>query len=140
MLAMKLREGDMICDMNVLSGSGSSGAGEEYVVAISSGGYGKRMATSEFRTQGRGGMGVFALKFKAKAEGTDRMICLRTVKDDKDEILVVTSQGIIVRQQASKIPSYGRHATGVLIQKLDAGDRISSVSIVPQFEESDAIE
>jgi DNA gyrase subunit A len=43
----------------------------------------------------------------------------------------------MVRQQASSIPSQGRTATGVKIQKLDGGDRISSVSIVPRYEETE---
>jgi DNA gyrase subunit A len=115
----------------------------DYVLAVSSLGYGKRIPTSEFRTQARGGVGVVALKFKnAKRKTpsteieTDVMTCLRSVKEN-DEIMVVTTKGIMVRQQVSNIPSQGRAATGVLIQKLDDGDHISSVSIVPEYDDSD---
>ena len=56
------------------------------------------------------------------------------VVSENDEILLITSQGVIVRQQAKDISCQGRAATGVLVQKVDvrAGDSISTVSIVPK--------
>jgi DNA gyrase subunit A len=128
--AMKLREGDTIADMNVLSGKN-----KEYILTVTSQGYGKRIATSEFRAQARGGVGVIAIKFK-RGQEEDKVSCLRIVKDD-EEILVITARGIMVRQKASDIPSQGRSATGVMVQRVDDGDHISSVSIVPQYEEID---
>jgi DNA gyrase subunit A len=155
---MRLRKHDKISDVNVVTAgtfcpddenellilenangdetaSGLCSSSKEYVLAVSSLGYGKRIPTQEFRTQARGGVGVVALKFK-KSMVADEMTCLRAVKET-DEIMVVTAKGIMVRQQVSNIPSQGRTATGVLIQKLDDGDHISSVSIVPEYEESD---
>jgi DNA gyrase subunit A len=129
--SMKLKEGDSVADMNILSGKN-----EEYVLAVTSRGYGKRVPTSEFRAQARGGVGVVAIKFKASTMGEDYMTCLRTVKED-DEVLVITEKGVIVRQQVKNIPSQGRAATGVLVQKLDEGDLITSVSLVPEYEETD---
>jgi DNA gyrase subunit A len=115
---------------------GSSSADKEYVLAVSARGFGKRIATKDFRTTARGGVGVIALKFKKSSAEKDEMTCLRAVKDT-DEILVITAKGIMVRQKVSMISSQSRTATGVLIQKLDEGDHISSVSIVPEYEESD---
>lgn len=139
---MKLRDGDRISDVNVVNGTGtvppdiSGDAAKEFVLAISSRGFGKRIYTKEFRTQARGGVGVVALKFKKSSAESDQMTCLRSVKDT-DEIMVITAKGIMVRQHVSVIPSQGRSATGVLIQKLDDGDHISSVSIVPEYAEND---
>ena len=81
-------------------------------------------------------MGVLAIKFKKKYEH-DRVSCLRTVASETDEILVITNGGIIVRQKVSEIGSQSRTATGVTIQKLDEGDSIASVSIVPRVESDD---
>jgi DNA gyrase subunit A len=78
-----------------------------------------------------------AIKFKSTAAGNDFVTCLRTVKED-DEVLVITAKGVIVRQQVKNISSQGRTATGVLVQKLDAGDHITSVSLVPKYDETDA--
>lgn len=130
--AMKLKEGDAITDVNVLR----SNATTEHVLAVTKEGFGKRVRTSNFRTQLRGGSGVIALKFKAAATD-DSLACLRAVKDD-DEILLTTEKGIIVRVRIADIPSQARTATGVLIQRLDEGDKISSVSVVPDYEEVEA--
>jgi DNA gyrase subunit A len=134
--AIRLKEGDTIADVNILSGANSVSKVAEYVLAVTRQGYGKRISTNEFRTQARGGVGVQALKFKKGLED-DRVSCLLTARED-DEILVITAKGIMVRQSVAQIPSQRRSATGVMIQKLDTGDKISSVSIVPQYEESDS--
>ena len=129
--AMTLRDGDSIADMNVLTNSGNdSNREEELVLMITSSGYGKRVPTSEFLTKRRGNLGVVAIKFK-KGRDDDRLCCLRSVRQD-DEILVTTEKGIMVRQKVSEIASQGRTATGVLIQKLDDGDCISSVGVLPE--------
>jgi DNA gyrase subunit A len=146
--AMRLRDGDAVADMNVWNGSSanvvsstnhsqSKSPAQEYVLTLTSRGFGKRDPTKEFRAQARGEVGVVAIKFKdVKTGGQDAVTCLRTVKDD-DEILVITAKGVIVRQQVKNISSQGRTATGVLIQKLDPGDQITSVSLVPKYDESD---
>jgi DNA gyrase subunit A len=126
--AMKMKKGDTIADMCLLSGSDSDAS---FVLAVTAQGYGKLVGSDEFRATARGGVGVIAIKFKSKGE--DAVTCLRAVGKD-DEILVITAKGIMVRQKVSDIPSQGRTATGVKLQKLDGGDRISSVSLVPRME------
>lgn len=152
--AMRLREGDTIADMNVLSSNRNDN--KEFVLCITKQGYGKRVATNDFRTTSRGAVGVIAIKFKSSPETTtmtmtktgsghgneedddepdaqDKVSCFCIVHED-DEILLGTSQGLIVRQQAKQIPCQGRTATGVRVQKLkkDSFDHITSVSIVPR--------
>lgn len=123
-ISMKLNEGDRVADMNVLPAESSG-----YVLAVTSSGYGKRVGTNEFRTQARGGKGVIAIKFK-QSNSDDEVSCLRIV-DEEDEVLVITAKGVMVRQKVKNIPSQGRAATGVLVQKLDNEDAIASVSLVP---------
>lgn len=132
--SMKLKKGDTLADVNVLSGSESP----EYVLAVTSCGYGKRMKTEEFSARARGGVGVIATKFKKGIEFKDGLTCLRPVNDD-DEVLVITSKGVIVRQKVDAISTQGRSATGVLVQKVDIdnGDYISSVSTVPTLKDDD---
>ncbi|KAL3796886.1 hypothetical protein HJC23_008839 [Cyclotella cryptica] len=127
--SMTLKKGDTIADMNVLRKD------DEYVLAVTTEGYGKRVKTDEFRKTARGGSGVIAIKFKA-GRVDDRISTMRVVNEE-DEILLITSQGVIVRQKVKDIPCQGRSATGVLVQKVDVknGDTISTVSIVPREEE-----
>ena len=106
------------------------------ILCVTSLGYGKRVSTDEFRTTGRGLRGVIAIKFKTTVAELDRMSCFCIVNED-DEILVNTLKGVMVRQKVSLISSQSRAATGVVIQKVDDGDGISSVSLVPKYEEQD---
>ena len=130
--AMKLKKGDTIADVNILSSKGN-----ESLLVVTKEGYGKRVKTDEFRTTARGGSGVIAIKFKA-GRIDDRVSAMRVVNEE-DEVLFSTSQGVIVRQQVKKISCQGRSATGVLVQKVDvrAGDSISTVSIVPREDVGD---
>lgn len=134
--SMKLKPGDTLADVNILQGSDDSGSTSEYVLVVTANGYGKRIKTEEFNARARGGVGVIATKFKKFT--SDSISCLRVVNED-DEVLVITSKGVIVRQKVSAIPSQSRSATGVIVQKVDTknGDNISSVSIVPTYEETD---
>lgn len=131
--AMKLREGDTIADMNIVQGdvNGDGVEKSEYVLCITANGFGKRVSTSEFRKTGRGLMGVIAIKFKKGKDLDDKLSCFCVVNED-DEILVNTSKGVMVRQQVKQIASQSRSATGVVVQKVDDGDQITSVSVVPK--------
>lgn len=145
--SMKLKDGDTLADMSILttrsSGEGDNGSAteeaEQFVLVVTKNGYGKRVPTKEFRSTARGGVGVISIKFKKSkddTDGSDIASCLRVVKED-DEVLLTTTKGIIVRQRVGDIPSQGRTATGVTVQKIDSagGDAISSVSIIPKMME-----
>jgi len=140
---MKLKTGDTLAGLNVIKDGSileqdSAGSATTCVLALTRNGYGKRVRTDEFRSQARGGVGLIAMKFKHSASSEDRLSCLRIVNED-DEVLITTSKGIIVRQNVSDIACQGRAATGVSVQKVDSGDYICRVSIVPKYEESDDI-
>lgn len=125
--SMKMKKGDKIADMNVLSGKE-----DECLLVVTTEGYGKRVKTDEFRTTARGGSGVIAIKFKA-GRVNDRISTMRVVNEE-DEIMLITSKGVMVRQRVKDISCQGRSATGVLVQKVGKGDSISTVSIVPKEE------
>jgi len=136
-IAMRLNDGDTIADMNVLGG-GEDGK-EEFVLCITEKGYGKRVSTNDFGLAKRPRKGVIAIKFKkSKSEDAeeipDRLSCFCIVNEE-DEIMVITSKGVMVRQRVSQIPSQSRSATGVRVQKLNDSDYISSISLVPTREQ-----
>jgi DNA gyrase subunit A len=131
-ISMKLKGDDNIADMNVLAGrvNGDNDPSDEYVLCVTKKGYGKRVSTNDFPTTTRGKIGVIAIKFKKGMENTDQMSCFCVVKED-DEILVNTAKGIMVRQRVDQISRQSRSATGVMVQKVDESDSITSVSVVP---------
>merc|ERR1711935_144561 len=116
---MKLKPGDTIADMNVLDGGSGGGKKKAYVLCMTEQGYGKRVSTDNFKVTSRGLIGVIAIKFKKKKNiDTDKVSCFCIVHED-DEILVITSKGVMVRQKVEAIPCQGRSATGVMVQKLN---------------------
>ncbi len=127
--AMKLRAGDQLVDMSIVPNEANPD-----LLVITNDGYGKRTNTTEFRSQNRGGLGLISTKFK---KPTSRVASLSVVNED-DEMIIVTSQGIVNRMRAGDISRQGRSATGVNIQNMDSQDTVSSVTkIVPIEDESD---
>ena len=131
---MKLRENDVIVDASVLPAP-SDADNQIELLCVTAAGFGKRVAASEFRVQQRGGLGMIATKFKPAhalplGGDDDSLACLRFVKEAND-VMLITSSGTIVRQRAKKIPTQRRTSTGVKVQAVDKGSRITETTIVP---------
>ena len=105
------------------------------VLIASAFGLGKRVPVTQFRLQKRAGMGLRAIKFRIK---DDVLVGLK-VLGEGEELLFVSEKGVIVRTNADKISQQSRAATGVKLQRLDVGDHLSEVVLVPheQTEERD---
>ena len=97
------------------------------VLVLTTGGLGKRVPVTQFRRQNRAGKGIIAIKFR---NSKDKLAALRVVNDD-DEFVIVTSRGIIIRQVVKAISCQSRMAGGVRVQRLDSGDAIVAVALVP---------
>jgi DNA gyrase subunit A len=98
-----------------------------WVLVASASGLGKRVPVTQFRLQKRAGMGLRAIKFRTDS---DELVGLR-VLGTGEEVLLVSEKGVIVRTSADAIPQQSRAATGVRLQRLDQGDRLSEVVLVP---------
>jgi DNA gyrase subunit A len=108
-----------------------------WVLVASASGLGKRVPVDQFRLQKRAGMGLRAIKFRRDG---DVLVGLK-VLGAGEELLLVSERGVIVRTKADAIPQQSRAATGVRLQKLDSGDRLSEVVLVPPAaEEEDGTE
>ncbi|MDP3787510.1 MAG: DNA gyrase subunit A [Candidatus Omnitrophota bacterium] len=104
------------------------------VLTITSLGFGKRTEIKEYRTQSRGGKGIINIKVTAK---NGEAVSLKTV-GDKDEMMIITEKGVIVRCPVKDIRNTGRAAQGVRIIKLDAKDKVASVAPVVAEEEEES--
>jgi DNA gyrase subunit A len=148
--AMTLRDGDQLVCMDVLPAeladrvARSTASGEEeaedltpsegpWVLVASASGLGKRVPVDQFRLQKRAGMGLRAIKFRREG---DALVGL-TVLGAGEELLLVSERGVIVRTRADAVPRQSRSATGVRLQKLDAGDRLAEVVLVPPAPEEE---
>jgi DNA gyrase subunit A len=151
--SMNLRAGDSLVSMDVLPAeladqiAASADEGEEgsdegetaavaegpWVLVASASGLGKRVPVKQFRLQKRAGMGLRAMKFRTDA---DELVGLR-VLGAGEELLLVSEKGVIVRTSADAIPQQSRAATGVRLQRLDKGDHLADVVLVPPEAETD---
>lgn len=128
--AIKLRQGDVIVGCDIVPKDHSAD-----VLVMTTDGFGKRTPISEFRPQNRGGIGLIATKFKNRSS---RLTSINIV-DENDEIMIVTSNGIVTRQKAGNIPRQGRAATGVCIQALVDNDSISAVNKIALPADDDSL-
>lgn len=124
--SIKLRKGDSIIGCDIVPKNYDAD-----LLVVTSDGFGKRSKLSEFRAQNRGGIGLIATKFKSSAS---RLVAL-TIVEEKDEIMLVTANGIVTRIKAGDISRQGRPATGVRAQNLVEGDSVVSVNKIIDPEE-----
>ena len=101
------------------------------ILMVTSAGYGKRTQLHQFNRQGRGGQGVRGIRLTTKRGG---VVSAFTVGLE-DEILVISSSGVVVRLAAREISSQGRDATGVRVVSIDQGQEVASVAPVLAVEE-----
>ncbi|MEN8112823.1 MAG: DNA gyrase subunit A [Actinomycetota bacterium] len=118
---VKLRGGD-----EVVAGTTAEEGNE--VLLLTTGGYGKRTKMDLFRRQGRGGMGVKAMKL-TRVRGV--LVAARAVTPD-DEVFMISSDGIVIRQAVSEISRQKRESTGVKVVSLDKDAELSAVALVPK--------
>ncbi len=152
--AMKLKPDDELISMDILPAqviaemkedtTGEEAVAEEetladqaeeetlWVLAITKGGYGKRVPITQFRLQNRAGKGLSATKFRKQ----DCLVALKVVHDG-EELMLVTNRGIILRQGLDAIPRQSRQAKGVKVQNLAQDDAIAAVAVVPPAEEGE---
>jgi DNA gyrase subunit A len=124
---MRLRSGDEVVSCGVVRPDSD-------LLIVTDAGYGKRTKMDHFGRQGRGGQGVRAIKLTA-ARG--RVVAAFMAALD-DEILLVSSGGVVIRTAVREINAQGRDATGVRLMSLDEGHSVAAVAAVASDEEGTA--
>ncbi|WP_372638883.1 DNA gyrase subunit A [Fodinibius sp.] len=123
---MSLGKDNELVDMVVIKNTH-----EATVLAISENGYGKRSLVEDYREQSRGGKGVITLKVTGK---TGELIALKEVSD-KDDLMVITESGKVIRMNCGDIRTMGRNTQGVRIMRLDSEGKIAAITRVVNEEE-----
>ena len=133
---MKFRPGDELLSMSVIR----TGESEEdrYVFTVTDGGFAKRTAVAEYRQQGRGGLGIKAMKL-AEDRGS---IVGGVVVNEADEVIALKASGQITRSPASEVPVKGRDTMGVRFVGVRDGDSVVAIALYPEVteEEVEAVE
>jgi DNA gyrase subunit A len=119
--AIKLKTGDRVCSAGVIGNPG----GELLIVTTK--GFGKRTPLSEFATKGRYGKGVRCLGGKRDTTG---VIAAARVVQPGDEVILISSGGMVLRTPVVDIPLMGRATRGAKLMDLGKGDELTSVTVL----------
>ena len=109
---------------------------QSHLLTVCANGYGKRSPISEYRLTNRGGKGVINIKT------TDRngpvVSVMGVTEDSRDDMVIVTQNGILIRQKVAEVSVIGRNTQGVRLINPDDGDQVIDVAqVVNQDEEED---
>ena len=127
--AMELRDGDYIISAVVAR------EGHE-VLAITEGGFGKRTEFEEYRLQSRGGKGIFTYKITDK---TGKLAGVVSASDE-DDVMLITSEGVVIRLHVDEISKFGRQTQGVRLVKMKDGVSVVSIALTEKYKEEEISE
>ena len=122
---MKLGEGQQVLSLLVADNH------QETVLVATENGYGKRTVLADFRHSGRGNQGVIAI---AASERNGKVVAARLVKDE-DEIMLITTGGVLIRTRVREIRELGRATQGVTLIALDDGEKLAGLEKVVESED-----
>ena len=109
---------------------------EQFVLTVSSRGFGKRSSSYEFRTSGRGGKGIVAM---VANDRNGRLLASFPIGEN-DQIMLVTDGGQLIRCPVHDIRIAGRNTQGVRIFKTDADEKVVSVERITEEEAEESSE
>ncbi len=122
---MKLGQGQRVVSMVVASEETQS------VLTATENGFGKRTPIAEYTRHGRGTQGMNAIQ----ASDRNGKLIGAVLVDDKDELMLVSTGGILIRTKVSQIREMGRSTQGVRLIDLDEGTRLAGIQRVAETEE-----
>lgn len=119
---------DQVVAMDVVKKDGE-------VLTITSEGYGKRTAVSEYRVTGRGGKGVINIKPNS-AEKIGYVVGIKVVKPGQ-ELMLITSDGIVIRMEIDTISVTSRSTQGVKVMRTEENDQVVALAVVEKKANND---
>ena len=122
---MRLGEGQQVLSLLVADNH------QETVLVATENGFGKRTVLADFRHSGRGNQGVIAI---AASERNGKVVAARLVKD-QDEIMLITTGGVLIRTRVAEIRELGRATQGVTLIALDEGEKLAGLERVVESED-----
>lgn len=121
---IRLRQDDEVIGMEVAGPN-------DCLLTATENGYGKRTKIREYRLQARGGKGIINIK-ATKRNGN--VVGIRRIKEE-DDLMLMTTQGQVIRQSVKEISEIGRNTQGVRLVKLDEQDKLAAIAYIVKEEE-----
>ena len=122
---IRLRTGDQVIGMDIV---------QPGIFVISQSGYGKRTKVAQFTAHARGGVGIRSAVVNTK---TGKLVGVKTLTGDDQEVIIVSSQGQTIRLGLKDIPELGRATQGVRIMRLNDGDEVVSLALVDAVDDEE---
>lgn len=119
---MRLGQGEQVMSLVVVEPNAT-------VLVATENGYGKRTAMEDFPVRGRGGQGVIAVQTSAR---NGRLVRAIAVHDD-DEYMLITDAGTLIRCRANEVRVMGRNTQGVLLIRLDEGEKLAGMQRIEEL-------
>jgi DNA gyrase subunit A len=123
-IGIRLEEGNRVVGMEIVRDNST-------ILTVTENGFGKRSTLEDYRSQGRGGKGIITIK---TTEKNGQVIGMAQVSED-DEILLITSNGKVLRIRTRDISVQGRNTQGVRLFDIEGGDKVVSFAKVVEREE-----
>ncbi|MXN78400.1 DNA gyrase subunit A [Burkholderia sp. 4701] len=124
---MQLEDGQQVIAMLV------AGSEEQSVLTATENGYGKRTPIIEYTRHGRGTKGMIAIQTSER----NGKVVAATLVDAEDQIMLITTAGVLIRTRVSEIREMGRATQGVTLISLDEGTKLSGLQQIAEAEEGD---
>ena len=121
---MTLKADDEIVSMQVFPHEDENGNVSDTMLYVSEKGIGKRTDIDEYKLQNRGGKGLICYKVN---ERSGKLVGAKMV-NDSNELMIITTEGIIIRLSCNEIPVTGRSTTGVKLINLDDGVNVATIA------------
>jgi DNA gyrase subunit A len=126
---MKFRGGDALLSMSIIGADMPED--DRFVFTVTDGGFGKRTAVSEYRQQGRGGLGIKAMKLNSERGS----LVGGLVVSESDEVIAIKVSGQIIRSSVAEVPAKGRDTMGVKFVGVAAEDAVAVIALNPEARE-----
>jgi DNA gyrase subunit A len=122
---MKLGKGQQVLSLLVADND------QQTVLVATENGFGKRTALADFRHSGRGTQGVMAIK---ASDRNGKVVAAKLVTDE-DEIMLITTGGVLIRTRVSEIRELGRATQGVTLISLDSGEKLAGLEKIVETDD-----
>ncbi len=124
---IRLKKGDEVVAVDVIKAQDPKLKIQNYLLAVTENGFGKRTDLREYKIQGRGGSGVKTINATAK---TGNLVAAKVLSGQEEDLIVISGKGQVIRSKISQIAKLSRSTQGVRLMKLDLGDKIASTTCV----------
>ncbi|WP_353081244.1 DNA gyrase subunit A [Tessaracoccus lapidicaptus] len=131
---MKFRSGDELLSMAVLRADEDQS--DRFVFTVTDGGFAKRTAVDEYRVQGRGGLGIKAMRLNEDRGSLVGGLIVR----EGDEVLAIKVSGQVTRSAVAGVPVKGRDTMGVKFVGVKGDDAVGAIALYTESEAADAVD